>query len=274
MARCPTRKSVRFNGAATFQSRRPEWPSFADFLNVMLQWSRDLSVAETALIGAGLSPGFLLQWSRDLSVAETPYQATCRLPGVKLQWSRDLSVAETWSGGCRLEGKLPASMEPRPFSRGDSLLNANSVDILFDAEHLTRPLIGTEQLGRLTRSPALSRRRSAFRTASAPYSTDAPPDPSHPDSVAHDCPSSATLSHHGQTTVTSRASGFSCLPNVLSVSEPRPCTGPVSIIKTLSSLGSITKVVGRGRGGIEVERTGLILGQTQTHPGRRPVQCR
>ena len=38
--------------------------------------------------------------------------------------------------------------------------------------------------------------------------------------------------------------------------------------------GSITKVVGRVRGGIEVERTGLILGQTQTHPGRRPVQCR
>ena len=127
-------------------------------------------------------------------------------------------------------------MEPRPFSRGGSLLNANSVDILFDAEHLTRSLIGTEQLGRLTRSPALSRRRSAFRTASAPYSTDAPPDPSHPDSVAHDCPSSATLSHHGQTTVTSRDSGFSCLPNVLSVSEPRPCTGPVSIIRTLSSL--------------------------------------
>ncbi len=39
-------------------------------------------------------------------------------------------------------------------------------------------------------------------------------------------------------------------------------------------IGSITKVVGRGGGGIEVERTGLILGQTQTHPGRRPVQCR
>ena len=40
------------------------------------------------------------------------------------------------------------------------------------------------------------------------------------------------------------------------------------------AVGSITKVVGRGRGGIEIERTGLILGQTQTHPGRRPVQCR
>ena len=46
------------------------------------------------------------------------------------------------------------------------------------------------------------------------------------------------------------------------------------IVNITSEGGSITKVVGRGGGGIEVERTGLILGQTQTHPGRRPVQCR
>ena len=45
-------------------------------------------------------------------------------------------------------------------------------------------------------------------------------------------------------------------------------------VKARTQAGSITKVVGRVRGGIEVERTGLILGQTQTHPGRRPVQCR
>ena len=47
-----------------------------------------------------------------------------------------------------------------------------------------------------------------------------------------------------------------------------------SAVKARTQAGSITKVVGRVRGGIEVERTGLILGQTQTHPGRRPVQCR
>ena len=61
-------------------------------------------------------------------------------------------------------------------------------------------------------------------------------------------------------------------------------SGPVgrvnddAVVNPRGTSGSITKVVGRGRGGIEVERTGLILGQTQTqtqtHPGRRPVQCR
>ena len=48
--------------------------------------------------------------------------------------------------------------------------------------------------------------------------------------------------------------------------------GRYTIVKDYVREGSITKVVGRGGGGIEVERTGLILGQTQTHPGRRPVQ--
>ena len=38
--------------------------------------------------------------------------------------------------------------------------------------------------------------------------------------------------------------------------------------------GSITRVVGKLERGIEIERTGLNLGQTQTRPGRRPVQCR
>ena len=62
-----------------------------------------------------------LQWSRDLSVAETrPLSRAWSVAGLSLQWSRDLSVAET-----RADLHPPAvlsrpSMEPRPFSRGNS----------------------------------------------------------------------------------------------------------------------------------------------------------
>ena len=60
-----------FNGAATFQSRKPPSASMMASAISVLQWSRDLSVAETtpspALHGWVIS----LQWSRDLSDAET-----------------------------------------------------------------------------------------------------------------------------------------------------------------------------------------------------------
>ena len=38
----------RFNGAATFQSQRPGYASRLNFVSAVLQWGRDLSVAETA----------------------------------------------------------------------------------------------------------------------------------------------------------------------------------------------------------------------------------
>ena len=71
----------------------------------LLQWGRDLSVAETrtSLPSWGaLSP---LQWGRDLSVAETGMTRGWRSEPSSLQWGRDLSVAET--GACR--GRDPAS---------------------------------------------------------------------------------------------------------------------------------------------------------------------
>ncbi len=41
------------------------------------------------------TPEAELQWSRDLSIAET-ISASCSIwSGVRLQWSRDLSIAET-----------------------------------------------------------------------------------------------------------------------------------------------------------------------------------
>ena len=63
---------------------------------IMLQWGRNLSVAE------GTSASFCqpdlrtLQWGRNLSVAEGGSSATGRLGIERLQWGRNLSVAEGW----------------------------------------------------------------------------------------------------------------------------------------------------------------------------------
>ena len=77
---------ARFNGAATFQSRTSHVQGEMD---AALQWGRDLSVAETAVLsddeyqlgaatfqsrrqGSPKGHGWdMLQWGRDLSVAET-----------------------------------------------------------------------------------------------------------------------------------------------------------------------------------------------------------
>ena len=61
----------------------------------MLQWSRDLSVAETLELDLAFWVVDWLQWSRDLSVAETSKRSADVVHVRKLQWSRDLSVAET-----------------------------------------------------------------------------------------------------------------------------------------------------------------------------------
>ena len=88
----------------------------------------------------------------------------------KLQWGRDLSVAETWAARETRSGprcfngaatfqsrrlrvqqvdqaaRQLASMGPRPFSRGDSLLDAITVNIMLNAERLARSLIGAQQV--------------------------------------------------------------------------------------------------------------------------------
>ena len=85
-----------FNGAATFQSRRPGTRTWT--------WTRASSS---------------LQWSRDLSVAETERGGEPPISSPRLQWSRDLSVAETCTRFNKIDFVYLASMEPRPFSRGD-----------------------------------------------------------------------------------------------------------------------------------------------------------
>ena len=125
-----------FNGAATFQSRKPVRKDGGGLLNKILQWSRDLSVAETGLSRRRSSTGGRLQWSRDLSVAETsrnrrdlrthnPFNGAATFQSRKpehtetktverkcLQWSRDLSVAET-----RASRPLPVPVRALQWSR-------------------------------------------------------------------------------------------------------------------------------------------------------------
>ena len=69
-ATCPPARPC-FNGAATFQSRRPVKAAIPDMVMAWLQWGRDLSVAETIRMECKEVWMPVLQWGRDLSVAET-----------------------------------------------------------------------------------------------------------------------------------------------------------------------------------------------------------
>src|SRR5712691_6329904 len=71
-----------------------------------------------------LAPGCLvldaLQWSHVLSDVETTTPgAPSRAPPHLLQWSHVLSDVETRAGGSLRPSLTPASMEPRPFRRGN-----------------------------------------------------------------------------------------------------------------------------------------------------------
>ena len=60
----------------------------------------------------------LLQWGRDLTVADSAKSAYNVAGNPKLQWGRDLTVADSpFDEGDRVEGRY-ASMGPRPDGRG------------------------------------------------------------------------------------------------------------------------------------------------------------
>ena len=119
------RQGRRFNGAATFRSRKALSMSVRPAKIVLLQWGRDLSVAEggcTGRVRGARRPRFNgaatfrsrkarrpfpcslhnspLQWGRDLSVAEGTNPIPRGHTFSTLQWGRDLSVAEGTSRGC------------------------------------------------------------------------------------------------------------------------------------------------------------------------------
>ncbi len=64
------RETNRFNGAATWKSRKAHaWPASVN-RQPRLQWSRDLEVAERSPMYLSDMVTLSLQWSRDLEVAE------------------------------------------------------------------------------------------------------------------------------------------------------------------------------------------------------------
>ena len=133
----------RFNGAATFQSRKLAELGIEFFPTPELQWGRDLSVTETSWTGCWAAKTTPLQWGRDLSVTET--RKLTKLAYGKLSFNgaatfqsrkrpSDRAAEEgrgRFNGAAtfqsRKPGRLiqslipisPASMGPRPFSRGN-----------------------------------------------------------------------------------------------------------------------------------------------------------
>ena len=87
-------RTTCFNGAAIFRSRKVYICTQNRTANNMLQWGRDLSIAESRNLEPPRSSQSALQWGRDLSIAE-------RLP-----------VSSTTSTS------VTASMGPRSFDRG------------------------------------------------------------------------------------------------------------------------------------------------------------
>ena len=200
----------------TYDGRgRGAWPS-------MLQWGHDLSVVETWLPGL-LAPQVLgLQWGHDLSVVETPSVAggeqeieiagngattfqswKPRLGGrpmtirVQLQWGHDLSVVETRAYAEMTGDASCASMGPRPFSRGNSLLDSITVNYSQYIGRSTQTLSGLDRL--LVGYHALqpyARGVSPSESASASYLTASRSDSSREDCqypIASHPPSDCTI---------------------------------------------------------------------------------
>ena len=107
----------RFNGAATFRSRKECKAAFSYAgLNASMG-PRPFGRGRESIESVRAS-NMMLQWGRDLSVAEGFLFFNFFNLKYMLQWGRDLSVAE----GRRRRGMVfcarPASMGPRPFGRG------------------------------------------------------------------------------------------------------------------------------------------------------------
>ncbi len=84
-----------FNGAATWKSRKVDFVAFIRHLappcfNGAATWKSRKEVRGPEQV----SRTFVLQWSRDLEVAESFACAIASSAALTLQWSRDLEVAE------------------------------------------------------------------------------------------------------------------------------------------------------------------------------------
>src|SRR5579885_2258134 len=86
----------------------------------LLQWGRDLEIAEMGPRVPGLPKRGLLQWGRDLEIAEMEDGVPPDMEEQLLQWGRDLEIAEMWSEyGSLARQMAKASMGPRSGDRGN-----------------------------------------------------------------------------------------------------------------------------------------------------------
>ncbi len=67
-----------------------------------------------------------LQWSRDLLIAERHHASEIDSRIDALQWSRDLLIAESRPTAHRVKAPRRASMEPRSFDRGKLSIGASA----------------------------------------------------------------------------------------------------------------------------------------------------
>ena len=99
----PTRAGTRFNGAATFRSRKDRLILATSGLGAGFNGAATFRSRKAASLPARSADANALQWGRDLSVAEGPPWWIGSASTARLQWGRDLSVAE----GPRPRGRGP-----------------------------------------------------------------------------------------------------------------------------------------------------------------------
>ncbi len=110
-----------FNGATSFRTWKRHTADGRRTLARWLQWSHVLSNVETGFSAGLLLLGWLLQWSHVLSNVETSGLAN-RLNSLASGFNGATSF-RTWKHGCIRyhPDSEPASMEPRPFERGNTV---------------------------------------------------------------------------------------------------------------------------------------------------------
>ena len=111
-----------FNGATAFQPWKCSLRARRGTQKQRLQWGHGLSAVEMLAIHAwgGRNCGWL-QWGHGLSAVEISDACqSFRLLRRPLQWGHGLSAVEIASGLRRCDAAMPASMGPRPFSRGNA----------------------------------------------------------------------------------------------------------------------------------------------------------
>ena len=117
----PASTTLRFNGAATFQSRRLGRLVGKAARGMASMEPRPFSRGDSTPSTTSCPTPFCFNGAATFQSRRRVAAQSMSGLSSKLQWSRDLSVAETMGHLAVVLRPVLASMEPRPFSRGDML---------------------------------------------------------------------------------------------------------------------------------------------------------